>query len=125
MIKGIGIDVVDIQRIEAATNRWRDRFLNKVFTREELSSLPIPPRRWEYLAGRFAAKEAFFKALGTGLGKGLSFCDAWVVNHDSGRPEMMISKKAGGVLKKREIGSIHLSISHEKGVAVAVVVLES
>ncbi|MCD7036706.1 holo-ACP synthase [Metabacillus sp. GX 13764] len=119
MIKGTGIDLVEIERISDAQKR-QPRFYKRILTESEQKKyLRLNGRRQaEYLAGRFAAKEAFAKALGTGIGEDLSFQDAETSNDDSGKPVMQSKKCSGGE-------RIHLSITHSKEFAAAQVIIES
>ena len=125
MIKGIGIDLISIDRIRKAERQWGERFLKRVFSDLERARAPRSSSRWQYLASRFSAKEAFFKALGTGIAKGFGFKDVMVVNEDSGRPRILVSDKVKKDLDSQGIRRIHLSISHEGGAAVTMVILES
>lgn len=116
MIKGIGIDLIELKRIEQAILK-NARFVNRVLTEKEVSvynEYSIKQRQIEFLAGRFAAKEAFSKAAGTGIGK-LSFQDIQILNEGSGAP--FISAKGF------EPSNIYLSISHSKEYAVAQVII--
>ena len=118
MIKGIGIDIVDIARIEAIMKR-NPRFIEKILSvkeQEKYHALTTDSRRAEFVAGRFAAKEALGKALGTGLGA-LNFCDIVILNDVSGKPT--IHFPGSGDYRA------HISISHSQTSAVANVVLES
>lgn len=119
MIKGTGIDLVEIERISNAQNR-QPRFYKRILTESEQKKyLRLNGRRQaEYLAGRFAAKEAFAKALGTGIGEDLSFQDAETSNDGSGKPVMQSKKCSEGE-------RIHLSITHSKDFAAAQVIIES
>jgi holo-[acyl-carrier protein] synthase len=124
MIIGLGIDLVFIPRIEEAFIKWEDRFLKRVFTSEEIDYCLRQKRPALPLALRFAAKEASSKALGTGMRQGVSWSDISVIHEPSGRP---ILKLYGNALKKAmELGgaSWHVSLSHEKDYAVAVVIIE-
>lgn len=118
MIIGIGIDLVETKRIEQLIER-NDRFLKRVLTKMELDqySKLNERRRIEFLAGRFSAKEALAKAMGTGIGKELSFQDMAVHNDEKGRPYFIVEK-----LKDKKI---HLSITHTKEYAAAQVLVEA
>ncbi len=116
MIKGIGIDIIDITRIVALTKR-KPQFVEKILAPEEIeqfNQLGEGKRRNEWLAGRFAAKEAFSKALGTGIGAEAPFHEIVVVNDEVGKP----------VVHFRALKGVHLSISHSERYAVAQVVIE-
>ncbi|SEN90544.1 holo-[acyl-carrier-protein] synthase [Mesobacillus persicus] len=115
MITGIGLDIVEISRITSLLEN-QGRFPDRVLTIKEraiFESLPIK-RKAEFLAGRFAAKEAFSKAIGTGIGKDLSFLDIEIIADERGKPY---------VLKPFAEG-VHLSITHSRDYAAAQVVIE-
>ena len=114
MIRGIGIDIAETGRFA----KMEERLLSRIFTPSELSRAPL--RRAEYFASRFAAKEAFSKAMGTGL-RGFSLSEVSVEEDDAGRPFLLLSGRAE---KLAEGMRLHLSLSHEKSCAVAMVVAE-
>ncbi|AST94126.1 holo-ACP synthase [Sutcliffiella cohnii] len=116
MIKGIGIDIIELSRIEKLMER-QPSFINRILADEERTQFHTlkGKRKLEFLAGRFAAKEAFSKAYGTGIGKHLSFHDIVIANEPTGKP--YIQKPVGE--------NIHLSISHSEQYAVAQVIIES
>jgi holo-[acyl-carrier protein] synthase len=116
MIKGIGIDIIEIERIRKSMEN--ERFIERILTQREKESflhISNQTRKLEFLAGRFAAKEAFSKAVGTGIGK-LSFQDIEVLNDEMGAPYINVSSKKDMI--------IFVSISHSREYAVAQVVLE-
>ncbi|MGE4453154.1 MAG: holo-ACP synthase [Sphaerochaeta sp.] len=118
MVTGIGVDVVHIQRMRKLSKHVKERLFHpRELAEAELMAEAVQA---EYFAGRFAAKEAFGKALGTGLSQ-LSLQDIWVERSPSGKPELHLSGKAEALLGTR---SALLSISHDEPVAVAMVVLE-
>jgi holo-[acyl-carrier protein] synthase len=122
VILGIGIDVVKVERMAA----WVDTpgLARRFFSAEELSSLPVErAARLEYLAARFAAKEAFGKALGTGL-RGMALTEIAVRKTESGQPELSLSGKCRDLFVQRGGKSAHLSLSHDGGVSVAVAIIE-
>lgn len=114
MIKGIGIDIVELSRIEKLVNR-QPKFPDRILTVKEKQRFNqlTARRRIEYLAGRFAAKEAFSKAAGTGIGENLSFHDIEIGNDSSGKPMIL-----------KPLLQAHLSITHSKEYAVAQVIIE-
>lgn len=116
MIKGIGIDIVELNRIKQAFER-NERLKERILTRNELAQFEqlSQKRKIEFLAGRFAAKEAFSKAYGTGIGRDLSFQDIEITNDERGKPYVV----------KPEFGRIHLSISHSECYAIAQVIIEA
>jgi holo-[acyl-carrier protein] synthase len=122
MIIGIGIDVIHVRRME----RWRTipGLLDRYFHPKELSAALSRGRGAVLsLAARFAAKEAFGKALGTGL-VGIVLKDIMVVNHHNGRPEIAVFGTAREALRHSGADRVHISLTHEKDNAIAMVVLE-
>jgi holo-[acyl-carrier protein] synthase len=124
MIRGIGIDLVNIERIERAVERWGHRFLQRIFTTAEIERCEQLHRPAQCLALRFAAKEAFAKALGLGMRKGLRWSDVEVVNDDLGKPGLRLHNQAKRLLEATEADKTWLSLSDERDSAIAVVVLE-
>lgn len=123
MIIGIGIDIVEIRRIKGAVER-NDSFIDKLFNREEVEYLKSRGFRSEYVAGRFAAKEAVSKALGTGF-RGFNFKDIVIDRTSLGKPIVILKGKAKMIAQKYGDYKIHLSISHGEDNAIAYAVLES
>ncbi|WHY97917.1 holo-ACP synthase [Peribacillus simplex] len=115
MIKGIGVDITELGRMETLINR-QPRLKERILTESEILIFEKlnGRRKVEYFAGRFAAKEAFSKANGTGIGKHLSFLDIEIISDDKGKP----------VISKPFSEGVHLSISHSRDYAVAQVVIE-
>lgn len=111
-IVGHGIDIVSVDRIEQMLASHGARFLDRCFTDREQAYAGDKRRRLEHLAGRFAAKEAVFKALGTGLTKGMQWLDVEVVNADSGQPQLRIEGRSLQVAQHQGIDQWWLSISH-------------
>ena len=124
MIYGVGTDVVEIGRIAAALKRYGERFAQRVLCPPELERFHKHRLPANYLAKRFAAKEAFSKALGTGIKAPANWHGVWVRNLASGQPVLEFSEALDALLKKRGITSAHVSLSDEKGVAFATVILE-
>jgi holo-[acyl-carrier-protein] synthase len=123
MISGIGIDIVEIRRIEEAAARWGDRFLNRIFSPEEIAYCYAKKDPFPHLAARFAAKEAAVKALSS-LFRGqepLVITDIAVSNDREGRPSLSLRHRE---LPMEKPWNLHLSLTHERSHAVAVVVLE-
>lgn len=123
-IKGLGTDVVEIARIASQLEK-SDRLAKRVLTPTEMfifSTHTFPER---FLAKRFAAKEAAVKALGTGIGNGVSFQDVEVVNLSSGQPTLVFSGKFAELCEQNSISHSFISISDEQHYAMATVVLES
>ena len=116
-----GVDIVELARIDAAVRRWGDRFLERVYTPQELA---FSRGRIPQLAGRFAAKEAVMKALGTG-NKGVAWREVEVVRQPGRAPEVQLHGRAVAVAQWQGIDSLALSISHSREYAVATVVGEA
>lgn len=115
MITGIGIDIVELSRIKKIYER-QEKFAERILTKKEMGGFLqlTAERKAEFLAGRFAAKEAFSKAVGTGIGGSLSFLDIEIEKDEKGKPYVSKPVHQG----------VHLSISHSKEYAVAQVVIE-
>ncbi len=124
MICGIGIDTVENGRLEKIIEKWGIKFLNKVFSEEEVRYCGKHAQSSIHYGARFAAKESFLKALGLGLGGGVKLCDIEVVNNENGKPELKLCKTAKTQIEKRKITKIHLSLTHTKKYATAIVLLE-
>jgi len=126
MIIGIGTDIADISRLATSLERTGEAFLKHVYAPEEMAGCPQKegPRRLEFLAGRWAAKEAFAKALGTGITGECLMREIVVLNCEGGQPRIQLKGKTAVTAAKRHVSTIHVSISHEKQLAVATVLLE-
>ncbi|HSG27091.1 MAG TPA: holo-ACP synthase [Candidatus Krumholzibacterium sp.] len=124
MIHGIGIDTVSIPRISGLIDRYGKRFLHKVFTDHEVDEGLKRVDSANFFAARFAAREAFFKALGTGWGRGISLKEVGVVKGGQGRPGFEFSERLKTVLKQRNIAFCHLSLTHDGDIAQALVIME-
>lgn len=126
MIIGIGIDIIEIERVEQAIQKNRS-FINKLFTEKEITYFNNRSMNSEVIAGNFAAKEAVSKALGTGI-RGFSFKDIEVLRNQLGKPEVTLyngAKTIGNELVgDNKSLKIHLSISHNNSSAIAYAVLE-
>lgn len=124
MIIGIGVDQVEVARIERLLGRRPESGAARLFTPAERSACGSRRRAFECFAARFAAKEAFVKALGTGLRDGMRWTQIEVRTHPNGRPGIFLSGAAGQRFRERGGRRIHVSLTHEGGQAVAFVVLE-
>jgi holo-[acyl-carrier protein] synthase len=124
MIYGVGTDVVEIGRIEKALARFGDRFARRILCEPELKRFAAHRQPAAYLAKRFAAKEAFTKALGTGILAPANWHGVWVRNLPSGKPVLEFSENLKKLLANRNILHSHLSLADERGVAMATVILE-
>ena len=123
MIFGTGVDIVEVNRFSELINK--PDFINRFFNKEEQKSFKNSQAMCEHYASRFAAKEAFGKALGIGLA-GFSLTDVFVKKDEKGKPYLAVENKAEEILKNT-CGDckIHLSISHEKTIAIAYVIIET
>lgn len=124
MIRGVGIDITEIARIQSLYERHGQRFLQRVFTRQEIAYCEKRSSPAQHFSARFAAKEAAAKALGTGLMHGVTFKDIEVKTH-GGTPFIYLYNQAEKTAEHLGITKIHVSISHDHGCAVAVVIMES
>jgi len=124
MIYGIGIDIIEINRIEELIEKMADKFLNRVFTPEEREYCDKMARRASHYAVRFAAKEAFLKALSTGLTSGIRWKDICVINEPSGKPILKITGRALEIMNEHGITHSHISLSHSRTLATSIVTLE-
>jgi len=122
MIYGIGIDIIRTDRVKEIVDKWGQKFLARVFTENEISYCYQKKTPYMSLAVRFAAKEAFIKAIGSRVP--VSLTDVEVVNIDSGEPLLHLSNRLEYFIKTNLIKKAHLSISHEHEYGVACVILE-
>ena len=125
MIYGVGTDIVSIDRIQKIILKNREGFIKRVLTDHEQALFANKADSAAFCAKRFAAKEAFSKALGTGIGRVVSFQDLTVRNNDNGKPHFIPSEKLRLYLLEKGVKQAHLSISDESQYAVAFVVLEA
>jgi len=125
MIYGIGVDLVKVTRIATALEKHGDRFLQRIFTPQEILYCRGKARTASTLALRFAAKEAFSKALGVGLRKdGIRWREVEVVPNPMGKPEFKVTGRAAELCAEAGITNMHLTLTDEDHLALAVVVLE-
>lgn len=124
MIAGIGVDVVEVGRVEKLFARYGDRFTGRVFTEAEAAYALRSVRPAERLAGRFAVKEAVMKAFGTGKSQGILWRDVETVRGPLGKPEVLLHGNAKNYMNKIKGKTIHASISHDGGKAMAFVIIE-
>ena len=116
-----GVDIIEISRIGEAVRRWGDRFFQRIYTPGELA---YAKGRWPQLAGRFAAKEAVMKALGTGA-RGISWREIEVVREQGQAPTIVLHGRAKARAELLTLGELAVSISHSRDYAVVVVVGET
>ncbi|MDI1308344.1 MAG: holo-ACP synthase [Methylotenera sp.] len=125
MIFGIGTDIVEVARIEASIQQFGDDFARRILAESELVSYLESHIKARFLAKRFAAKEAFSKALGTGLRAPATFQNIAVSHDDLGKPLLVLAPELQALLQSKSITQMHISISDEKNLAAAFVVLEN
>src|SRR5689334_12418217 len=123
MIIGVGIDMVEIDRM-AEKVETSIGFKEKVFSRQEIEFCESKKDKAQHYAARFAAKEAFLKATGRGMLLGYSLCDIEVTNDDAGKPELLLHGTFALKAKESNWNKIHLSMTHVKSMASAVVIIE-
>lgn len=126
MICGVGVDLVEVQRIENILERWGERFTERVFTKREIAYCRERARPAVHYAARFAAKEAFLKSISlSGLAGGLRLRDIETLNDQHGKPFLNLRNKAKAALNNNDISTTaHLSVSHTVKYATAIVILE-
>ena len=124
MIYGVGTDLIEIKRIDKALKRFGDRFARRILCEPELKRFRAHKQPVAYLAKRFAAKEAFSKALGTGIHAPANWHGVWVINLKSGKPVLEFSSALKSLLREKKIRHSHLSLSDEREIAAATVILE-
>ena len=121
MIEGVGVDVVEIRRLQRAIDQWGNFFLHKIFTDRELAYAQSKKNPLPHIAARFAVKEAVAKALSTGWSGGFRWKDVEVENNPSGKPSVVLNGQVKDLLKGSRI---LVSISHSENVVVAFAVIE-
>jgi len=122
-IVGVGLDLVKIARIRSLTERWQQRFLQRLYTDAEREYCFARASPYASLAGRFAVKEAVLKALGTGWSGGIRWVDIQVLNDPAGRPVATANGRVGALLQEAGVTEIHVSLSHDADYAIAEVIL--
>jgi holo-[acyl-carrier protein] synthase len=124
MILGTGVDLAEVARIREAIGRYGDRFIRRIYTDGEIAYVERKANRFERYAGRFAAKEAGMKAIGTGWKRGVRWQDFEVSNLPSGRPTLRLHGEAARVAETMGVKTISLSITHTADLGMAHVILE-
>jgi holo-[acyl-carrier protein] synthase len=123
MIYGIGVDVLQLARIERSYRRFGQHFVDRLLMPAELAQLAKTARPERFLAMRFAAKEAVVKAMGTGFAHGMWIRDVGIVQNPWGKPEVVYSPRGERLRRKLGIGAGHVTLTDEAGLIVAVAVL--
>ncbi len=122
MIAGIGTDIIEVTRIKESIEKYGERFLNRIFTETEQSYCEsFKEKKYLHYAARFAAKESFSKAIGTGITRGFRFREVGIRNEKSGKPVMELF---GNLKKNWNKFTIHVSLTHTEENAVAYVIME-
>ena len=124
-VLGIGVDIVQVERIQHSLDRFGERFMKRVFTEGEIAyciSMKFPAR---HFAARFAAKEAVSKAFGTGIGKAMGWKDIDVHRKSSGEPYVVLEGGAKELADSRQVTKVSISLSHTEHHAMAVIVVET
>lgn len=123
MIFGVGIDNIEVKRIKKQID-GSSKFKEKIFTAKEIEYCESKKNYAESFAARFAAKEAFLKAIGTGWSDGLQFKDIEILNDERGKPMVHLQGKAKQIILDNEINNIQVSITHLKKIASAIIIIE-
>lgn len=123
MISGIGLDVIEVDRVQEKIEKEQG-FRELVFAKEEIAYCEPMTHKYEHYAARFAAKEALFKALGTGWAKGTLYNEILILGDDAGKPEISFTGATAATLRHIDLSKIKISLSHLKNIAAAVVVIE-
>lgn len=124
MILGVGLDMVEVARMEESVRRFGQRLLSRLFHPQEVFYCSGKVRPAECLATTFAAKEAFLKALGTGLKGGIKWLDIQVLRTQGGPPGISVTGRAKEIMEQKGGRKIWLSLSHEGGFGLGMVVIE-
>jgi holo-[acyl-carrier protein] synthase len=125
MICGIGIDLVENDRLARIIAKWGSKFLQRVFSDGEINYCEKHVQSAVNYGVRFAAKESFLKALGIGLGMGVKLKEIEVVHDKKGKPDLVLWGEAKAQIERRSIVKVHLSLTHTRSYATAVVLLEN
>jgi holo-[acyl-carrier protein] synthase len=125
LILGSGIDIIEVQRVEAAHQKFGERFLQRILRPSELAYCFSHKAPGPFLAARFAGKEAISKAFGTGIGGQLAWQDIEICRKESGEPYVVLHGKGETLLRERGGRIVHLSLSHTASYAAAMAILES
>ncbi len=125
MIVGMGVDIAEVPRVQAAIERYGARFINRIFTPAETRYCESKANKYERFAARFAAKEAALKAIGTGWKLGVTWQEVEVVRLPSGKPTIAFHGKAAEFAQRLGMKTASVSLSHTDQIAIAQVILES
>lgn len=123
MILGTGIDIIEVDRVKKQISKG-DGFREEIFTKREIGYCESKKNKAQHYAVRFAAKEAFFKAIGTGWRDGVKFIEIEILNNELGKPEIVLHGKTKKISELNAINNIHVSLSHIKNFVTAIITLE-
>jgi holo-[acyl-carrier protein] synthase len=124
MIIGIGIDLVEVDRLRRSVERFGDKFLKRLFIDNEINYCQTKSNSYQHFAVRFAAKEALLKAIGTGLSDGITWHQIEIINDKLGKPSILTQGTCHEILQKLDAKNPKLSLSHTRHHGIAVVILE-
>ncbi len=124
MIFGVGVDIVELERLKATYDRFGERFAQRILMDEEMELFRRSSRPVRFLAMRFAGKEAVVKAMGTGFAHGVWLRDVGITNNDWGRPLVIWSPRGRRVCDRLGIGDGHVSLTDDAGLIMAFAVVE-
>ena len=125
MIHGTGVDIIEISRIRQSMEKYAGKFEDRLFTPGEIEYCRSKPDPSKHFAGRFAAKEAILKSLGTGMAQGIAWKDMEILTQESGQPILHVTGKGKDIFDSLNLKQIHISISHDKVYAIAQAVAET
>lgn len=124
MIFGIGIDQIEVQRVAEKISK-NAGFRELVFTAGEIAYCEMKTHKYEHYAARFAAKEAFFKAIGTGWRNGTAFNEVEIIHDEAGKPSLAFTGNTANTVTLMKVGKMFVSLSHIKSLATAIVIIEN
>jgi len=124
MIRGVGIDLIEVDRVAVKIGKEMG-FREWVFSKNEINYCEGKANKFEHYAARFAAKEAFFKAIGTGWAKDTAFNEIEITNNHEGKPEISFLGKTAASMAEMKLGKMSVSLSHLKTMASAIVIIEN
>ena len=124
MIFGVGIDIIEVERVAEKIGK-ENGFRELVFSQNEIDYCEKMANKYQHYAARFAAKEAFFKALGTGWKNGTAFNEVEIINNEQGKPEIFFTGQTAETIAQMELNRMSVSLSHLKAIASAIVIIEN
>jgi len=124
MIFGVGIDIIEVERVAEKIGK-ENGFRELVFSQNEIDYCEKMANKYQHYAARFAAKEAFFKALGTGWKNGTAFNEVEIINNEQGKPEIFFTGQTAETIAQMNLNRMSVSLSHLKAIASAIVIIEN